>query len=253
MTSVNHLAGIGALIGDPARAAMLDALMGGKALTASELARAAGITPQTASGHLAKLTEAEMLAVERQGRHRYHRLASPEIARLIEQIMQLSPRDARPAARKVATGPRDRAMRTARTCYDHLAGHMAVAIADALVAQEIVAFEEDGGVILDGGLERLAVMGLDLTGGTAGGTTGGGKPSRRPVCRPCLDWSERRPHLAGRLGAAICSHAFEKGWIRRINETRAVRITPAGELALREMFRIDRAHRDPEGKPHPLD
>ena len=132
MVSNAKFAQIAALAGDPARAAMLQHLMDGRALTASELARVAGITPQTASGHLAQMTAVGLLTVEKQGRHRYHKLASAAVARMMEGIMQVAS-DLEPASRRLTVGPRDTALRAARTCYDHLAGHLGVAIADALV------------------------------------------------------------------------------------------------------------------------
>ena len=234
MSTLNRLAEIGALIGEPARAMMLESLLDGRSLTASELARAAGVTPQTASGHLGKLAAADLISLKRCGRHHYYRLAGAEVAGMLEDMMRVASRDRdHPSARKIVTGPRDAAMRTARTCYDHLAGGMAVAIADALIEQGVIEFSDEGGLILEGGVNRLQAMGLALPNTKS-------LRSSRPLCRPCMDWSERRPHIAGHLGAAICTHAFEKGWVRRINETRALRITPAGDLALREMFGIGR-------------
>lgn len=227
MVSTNRIAEIGALIGDPARAAFLMALMDGQALTASELARAAGVTPQTASSHLARLTAANLLAVETQDRHRYHRLANADIATMLEGLMQIAAANL-PVPRKVVVGPRDAALRRARTCYDHFAGRLGVAIAEALAAQGAIAFDDDAGVITKRGLAFLAGHGIALD--AAG--------SRRPLCRPCLDWSERRPHVAGRLGKAICGHFMDAGLVRRIKDTRAVEVTPKGRQALREVFGI---------------
>ncbi|MCR9177824.1 MAG: winged helix-turn-helix domain-containing protein [Alphaproteobacteria bacterium] len=230
MSTVNRLAEIGTLVGDPTRAAMLEALMDGRALTASELARAAGVTPQTASGHLSQLSKAGLLAVEKQGRHRYHRLAGPEVAGLLERLMEWTvgaePRRARP----IATGPRDAAMRRARTCYDHLAGQLGVAISDSLVARNIVTFSDEGGLLSPDGADALREMGITLPATKLKGT--------RPLCRPCLDWSERRPHIAGVLGATIASHAFEQSWIRRIDGSRAVTVTRAGEAELKRVFGV---------------
>jgi DNA-binding transcriptional ArsR family regulator len=214
-----------ALMGDPARAAMLQALMDGRALTAGELARSAGITPQTASAHLARLTEAGLLAMEKQGRHRYHRLAGPAVAQMLEGVMAFAA-TARPASR-LATGPRDAAMRDARTCYDHLAGRLGVAIADSLVARGLLELTPEAGALTGAGTDFLRRLGVAL-------------PARRGrlLCRPCLDWSERRPHLAGALGAALCSHCLAQGWIRREAGSRTVRITRAGEAGLRAAFGI---------------
>lgn len=227
---------VAALAGDPARAVMLHALMDGRALTASELARAAGITPQTASGHLARLAKAGLIAVTVQGRHRYHALASPAVARMMESIMQVASEAA--ASRKpIVVGPKDAAMRAARTCYDHLAGRLGVDLADAMVAGGHVELASDAGVMTDSGVALLGRLGIDVEAMTA-------RPDRRGaklLCRPCLDWSERRPHLAGAVGAAICAHCFDKGWIRRSEGTRAVTVTPNGQQAFREIFGISAA------------
>ena len=228
MVSGNTLAEVAGLIGDPARANILSALMDGRALTAGELAWHAGVSAQTTSGHLAKLVEARLVAVEKQGRHRYHRLAAPEVARAVEALMAVaaaSPKRHRP------TGPRDEAMRTARTCYDHLAGRLGTALADSLQAHGhvVIAAESDGaGAVTDRGRRFLRdALGIDF-----------GPERKRPLCRTCLDWSERRPHFAGRLGAALCRRSFELGWIKRVPDSRAVAITPAGRQGLAELFGI---------------
>lgn len=227
----NRIAHVAALVGEPARTAMLMALMDGRALTARELADVAGITPATASRHLSLLVEAQLLQVAHQGRHRYHRLASPEVARVLEGLMQLAapPRDGVP--RRLAVGPRDAALRMARTCYDHLAGRLGVAIAGHLQASGAVVFDGDdtAGHVTDRAEDALRGLGLD-----AGGALVAGGQGRRPHCRPCLDWSERRMHLAGHLGALICRHCLERGWLLRGTGTRALTITPPGALALRD-------------------
>jgi DNA-binding transcriptional ArsR family regulator len=233
MSSNAAFAEIAALAGDPARAVMLNALMDGRALTASELAYMAGVTPQTASGHLARLTTAGLLVIEKQGRHRYHRLATPAIAHMIEGIMQVAS-DLNPPRRKIVIGPRDAAMRTARSCYDHLAGRMAVAVADALVDGDFVELDSDVGVVTDKGAALLRKLGIDVD----AVTRPPGKRSRRMLCRPCLDWSERRPHLAGAVGSALLDHYLEKGWVRRLKGTRAVEITPKGLRGFHETFGI---------------
>ena len=161
MVSTATIAEIAALAGDPARAAMLNTLMDGRALTATELASVAGVTPQTASGHLARLTTAGLLAVEKQGRHRYHRLASPMVAQMVESLSQLAATLA-PPGRRVATGPRDLALRTARTCYDHLAGRLGVALTDALLDAGHAEIDGDAGAVTDGGLAFFAGIGIDL-------------------------------------------------------------------------------------------
>ena len=229
MLTTSGLAEAASLIGDPARANMLTALIDGRALTAAELARAAGVTPQTASGHLAKLTSVGWLAVERQGRHRYHRLASPAVAHMLESIMSVAA-DTGARGRTVVVGPRDKAMRFARTCYDHLAGQVAVAMADRMVERGHVDLSPDGGVVSGEGAAFLRELGVDLDAAQARAGRGG------LFCRPCLDWSERRPHIAGAVGAAICRTCFERNWVRRREATRAVTVTPAGEVALRRAF-----------------
>ena len=233
MSNLATFAEVAALAGDLARAEMLRALMDGRALTASELARVAGVTPQTASGHLARMVTAGLLGVEKQGRHRYHRLASPVVAQMIESIMQVAsgPGATRPP---LVVGPKDAALRIARTCYDHLAGRLGVALADTLVSDGYVELESDGGVVTDSGVAFFCRIGIDVD----ALMPRDGRRSTRILCRPCLDWSERRPHIAGKIGAAICAHGLAAGWIRRIAGTRAVAITPKGEQILREHFRI---------------
>lgn len=232
MASTAKLAAVAALIGDPARAAMLQAMMDGRALTASELARVAGVAPQTASSHLARLTDSGLLAMEKQGRHRYHRLASQSTAQLLESLMHVAA-ELDPSKKPLTVGPRDAALRAARTCYDHLAGRLGVALADALVDAGHVELDSDAGIVTASGFELLSRVGIyaDELAMARG-------KSRRILCRPCLDWSERRPHLAGALGAALCRLSFDKGWIRRIEASRAVSITPKGERALREMLGV---------------
>jgi DNA-binding transcriptional ArsR family regulator len=230
MASHARFAEVAALAGDPARASMLHALMDGRALTASELARAAGIAPQTASGHLARMTTAGLLAVQSQGRHRYHRLASPAVARMMESIMQVAA-DPQPARRVVVVGPREAALRDARTCYDHLAGRLGVALADAMVGQGYVELEGDAGLVTEPGVEFLRRIGI-------GEGALAGRGSRRVMCRPCLDWSERRPHIAGTVGAALCSHCLDRGWVRRIEGSRAVAVTPKGRRIFHDAFGV---------------
>lgn len=231
MASNVRFASVAALAGDPARAAMLHALMDGRALTASELARVGGITAQTASSHLARMASVGLITVEKQGRHRYHRLASPLVAQMIETIMQVASH-LKPSPARLSVGPRDAALRAARTCYDHLAGQLGVALADAMVDRGYVELESDGGLVTKPGRRFLADIGIDVQ--TL--ATRGSKRSGRVLCRPCLDWSERRPHLAGALGAALCARCFNTGWVRRIEGTRAVAITPRGQRAFREQF-----------------
>jgi DNA-binding transcriptional ArsR family regulator len=229
MVTIVSIAQIGALVGDPARVAMLQALMDGRALTASELAEAAGVTPQTASGHLAQLAGGAVVSVTRQGRHRYHRLATPEVARLLESLMLVAANAGPP---RVQTGPREAKLRMARSCYDHIAGWLGVSVADVMVARSWVEVAEDGALVTPEGLRRLAALGIDAGGTSIGGT------GARPLCRPCLDWSERRPHLAGRLGAALYRHALGQDWVRSRDGSRALEVTPVGWRALRDEFGI---------------
>lgn len=224
MTTVTSLAGTAALIGDPARAAMLVTLMDGRALTAGELAGAAGVTPSTASGHLGRMLEAGLLALEPQGRHRYYRIASSSVAGLLESLMSVTGElnDAARQCKRVSTGPRDRALRRARLCYDHLAGEIAVAIAATMIAREQLDFGQDGGALTEEGVRFLESLGVDLYTGAAA------RSSHARFCRPCLDWSERRPHLAGQVGRALYAALSREGWIHAPTEGRAVAITPLG-------------------------
>jgi DNA-binding transcriptional ArsR family regulator len=227
MKNGRYIAEIAALMGDPARANMLAALMGGGALNAGDLAFAAHVTAQTASAHLAKLVEARLLASEKRGRYRYFRLASTEVARMLEEIMSVAVAG---APRYRPAWMRDDALRSARTCYDHLAGRLGVALTESLAVKQFVVLDQDGGEVTEDGSRFFAKLGLDLI-GSAG--------KRRRFCRPCVDWSERRPHLGGAVGAALAQRCFALGWIERIKDTRAVAITPAGRVGFRTEFGID--------------
>ena len=234
MVSGNTLAQTGALIGDPARANILLALMDGRALTAGELAWHAGVSAQTTSGHLGKLVEAQLVGVVRQGRHRYHRLASTEVARAVEALSALA---AAGPVRHRPTGPRDEALRVARTCYDHLAGRLAVATGRQSVRERASASSRDA----DGRCRRGHRSGSRASWPASSGSSWVRRPARRPLCRTCLDWSERRPHLAGRLGAALCRRSLELGWIAAMPYTRAVAITPLGRQGFTRTFGLDLA------------
>ncbi len=221
------MAEIAAAIGLPARALVLTALLDGRALTAKELAHRAGVAAPTASGHLARLLDAGLLAVTRQGRHAYFRLASPEVGHMLEAMLAVA------GARADATAPRwrgDARLRLARTCYDHLAGRLGVALADALVVRGHVVLGSDGGEVTAAGAAFLDRFGVDVA------AIGHG---RRAFCRPCLDWSERRPHLAGAVGAALAGRCFALGWVVRERDSRAVGISSEGELGLAAMFGVD--------------
>ncbi|MEO8715758.1 MAG: helix-turn-helix transcriptional regulator [Acetobacteraceae bacterium] len=225
MSGIVGMAATAQLLGDPARAHMLWALMDGGALTAKELAFAAHVSAQTASGHLGKLAEAGLLGMTRQGRHRYYRLASPQVGQMLEGIMAFAGPE-QPSPRSWRGGE---ALRTARTCYDHLAGRLGVAIADSLEGEGRVVLTADGGEVTETGQAFLRELGAD--------PAGGGKPGR-VFCRPCLDWSERRPHIAGRLGAVLCARCLDLGWITRQRDTRAVAITAAGRDGFWRVFNL---------------
>ncbi|NRF65635.1 helix-turn-helix transcriptional regulator [Aquincola sp. S2] len=233
--NTNDIARIAQLVGEPARTAMLLALMDGRALTALELANAAQVTAPTASRHLALLVDAGLLQLARQGRHRYHRLASREVAQVLEGIMQLAARHAPVPTSRLATGPKDAALRFARSCYDHLAGSLSTAIAETLQADGAIVFDDDSGRLterLPAALQRLgfAADALDAA-------------SRRPGCRPCLDWGERRPHVGGRLGALILDQCLQRGWLRRQADSRALLLTPPGAAALQPWIGAERWRR----------
>ncbi|HEY1960793.1 MAG TPA: helix-turn-helix domain-containing protein, partial [Rhizomicrobium sp.] len=207
---------------DPARANMLSALMGGKALTASELANEAGVTAQTASAHLAKLETGGLITAVKQGRHRYFRLADEDVAEMLEKMIGVA---ARAGHMRVRPGPSDPAMRKARVCYDHLAGEMGVRMFDALVKRRHLALREDGLGVTRTGARYLADFGVEMP-----------DASRRPLCRSCLDWSMRRQHLAGALGAALLDRIYELKWARRDRNSRAVLFTPNGEAKFKRLF-----------------
>lgn len=216
-----------ALVGDTARATMLAALMGGQALTASELAALARVSRSTASGHLGKLTAARLLAVTQKRRNRYYRIASPLVAKMLESIKAVAALET--PARYQPRSAQDDALRFARTCYDHLAGRLGVALADALVAKRYVVLSEEGGEVTPAGARFLAKFGVALESKSG---------SRRLFCRACLDWSERRYHMAGLVGAEIWRRLMELGWLVRQRGSRAVRVTSAGRRGLRETFGV---------------
>ncbi len=216
-----NITNIAALIGDHARSEVLTALMSGMALTATELAEVAGVTKQTISGHLAKLVEAKLLVVEAQGRHRYFRLADYDVAQLLESLMSVA---FRTGAVRLRSSPREPALRKARVCYDHLAGELGVMVYDFLVERGALALSGDGIALTDIGQGVMRKLGID---------TAALASTRRVMCRTCLDWSERRHHLAGALGAALLVRFEELGWARRIKDTRVVAFSPNGEMELR--------------------
>jgi DNA-binding transcriptional ArsR family regulator len=217
-----NIVGIAALIGDRARAEILTALVGGEALTATELTQVADVTKQTVSAHLAKLLEARLVAVESQGRHRYFRLADRDVAELLESLMGVAYRT---GAVRVRPGPREPALRKARVCYDHLAGELGVLAFDGFRKRQLFRPDEDGIRLTPSGERFFRKLGVEPDMSAS---------PRRPVCRLCLDWSVRRHHLAGSLGAALLARCYELGWARRERGTRVVKFTAPGEKAFRE-------------------
>jgi DNA-binding transcriptional ArsR family regulator len=209
------IARVAALLGDPARANMLTALMGGQALTAGELAREAGVTPQTASSHLAKLQAGGLVTCRRQGRHGYFALAGARVAETLEQLTELADRT---GCQRVRTGPKDPEMRRARVCYDHLAGDAGVAMLDGLIGAGRIRDEAGSLVLTEAGREFARAFGVALP-----------EPAgKRPLCKACLDWSVRRSHLAGAFGAGLLSRLYELGWAKRLPASRTVAFTTSG-------------------------
>ena len=221
------IAEVAALVGDPARATMLSALLDGRALTASELASAARVTPQTASTQLAKLREAGVLSVARSGRYRYFRLATPAVADMIDAIVAVA-LEQRPQYRPLSR--QARALSAARICYDHLAGRLSVDLTDSFAARQYIVPDDDIAEITTAGARFLGEFGVELP---------ARRSSRRHFCRLCLDWTERRPHIAGEIGAAITRRCFDLGWLDRMSRSHAVIVTPLGRRGLRKTFGID--------------
>ncbi|MFJ1734268.1 ArsR/SmtB family transcription factor [Streptomyces sp. NPDC088254] len=223
------LARLAGLLADETRATCLLALLDGRAWTAGELARHAGVAASTLSEHLGKLVAGGLLAEERQGRHRYVRLADARVAQLVEDLAAQVAPDAVAAPRSLRASSAGSALARGRTCYDHLAGRLGIAVTDALTARGLL-LQETGFALTRAGLRWFDGTGIALD-----------RTGRRPLARACLDWTERRPHLAGVAGAALCRHAFDSGWCERIGSERAVRVTASGEHALNELLGIDRA------------
>ncbi|MET8120096.1 winged helix-turn-helix domain-containing protein [Micromonospora sp. NPDC005291] len=238
-TEGQGMAELAALLADGTRAGICLALLDGRAWTAGELARRAGVAPSTASDHLTRLVRGGLLVEERQGRHRYLRLAGPSVAQLIEHLAGHAPTPSAPTG-SLRAATTSAALTYARTCYDHLAGRLGVLMYDALLA--------------DGRLDRSS--GLALTADGWAWATELGVPvdvlraARRPVVRDCLDWTERRPHLAGALGAALCRRFTDLAWITQ-GSGRAVRLTPAGRAALAETLDVPESTLAPVSPPAP--
>ena len=236
MVAAANMVEVAALVGDTTRATILAALMGGQALTSSELASLARVSRPTASEHLSKLVNARLIAVIKKRRFSYYHIASPLVARMLESIKAVAAIEVPPRYHPHST--QDDRLRFARTCYDHLAGQLGVAIADVLVAKGYIILAEDGGEMTDAGEKFLSAFGAKFT-ATA--------RSRRIFCRPCLDWSERRYHVAGLVGAELWRCCIEQGWLKRDRATRAVRVTADGQIGLRDTFGIslnDFSHSD---------
>lgn len=218
---------IASLVSDPSRAAMLTAMLDGRYHAAGELAQMAGIQPQTASFHLTKLTEAGLIAVEKQGRHRYYGIAGPEVARVMESLLSIAP----PAPiQSLRQATEDQALRYARTCYDHLAGSLGVRLTQSLVRRGMLTEDDGGFEVTAEGEAFLGRFGVDLD---------GAKRKRRSFSPKCLDWSERRHHLAGALGHALLELLMELGWVERSPHSRAVKLTLKGRTGLKESLALD--------------
>jgi DNA-binding transcriptional ArsR family regulator len=217
------LASVAALMGDPTRGQILTALMDGRARTATELALEGGVTPSTASTHLARLTAAGLLEIAREGRHRYFRLAAPEVAATLEGLMHLAQRSGRHVARQ---GARDAALRRARVCYDHLAGEVAVRLFDRLREEQFIVGHDDALGLTSRGEAWCGRLGVDLPALRSG---------RRRLCRACLDWSERRAHLAGALGAAVFARLVSMRYARRLRGSRTIVLSPRGEAFIERL------------------
>ena len=219
-----NIAGIAALIGDRALSEILTALLGGQALTATELGGVADVTKQTVSAHLARLVDAKLVAVEQQGRHRYFRLADDDVAQLLESLLGVAYRT---GALRLRSSPRDPALRKARVCYDHLAGDLGVLAFDAFKKRRWIAHDESELTLSRAGIQFCRELGIDVDAARA---------SRRPMFRACLDWSARRHHLAGHVGAQLLERCYDLGWAKRRRGTRIVDFTPRGEREFRDMF-----------------
>ena len=219
-----HIARIAVLIGEPARAEVLTALMRDRALTATELSHIAGVGKSTISAHLAKLLDAGLLAVEQQGRHRYFRLSGEDVAHLLESLMGVA---FRTGAVRLRSSPREPTLRRARVCYDHLAGEVGVQLYEAMLARQVLQRTPESLTLTEGGHQWFAHLGIDAATSIA---------KRRTPCRPCLDWSERRHHLAGALGAVLLERMFELDWLRRMKDSRALVLSVCGERALAQLM-----------------
>ena len=223
MSSAFEIVSVASLIGEPTRASMLMALMGGKSLTAIELAMEADITPQTASSHLSKLQAADLISVRKQGRHKYFCLKDRSVAELLEKLSIISTRP----GKRVSTGPKNPELAKARVCYDHMAGDIGVALFDGLLEKRLIKLQDESVALLPAGKFFFKNIGIELY---------PAKKTRRPMCRACLDWSVRRYHLAGFLGARILDFVLMKKWASKDPDSRALRFTARGQKAFEKTF-----------------
>lgn len=222
-----NMAEIAALLGETSRATILASMMDGRFHTASELAYMAAIKPQTASFHLAKLVEGKLIKVEKQGRHRYFQLAGEDIAQFLESFLAISPP---PEVRSLKQSSQIKLLQDARTCYDHLAGKLGVQLTESMLKAGYLTLEGKQFVLTDEGILFFTTFGIDLT---------ALKRKRRSFSHACLDWSERRYHLAGALGCELLNQFFNLGWLLRVPSIRAIKVTEKGKLGFKEVFHLD--------------
>ncbi len=222
-----NMAEIAALLGETSRATILASMMDGRFHTASELAYMAAIKPQTASFHLAKLVEGKLIKVEKQGRHRYFQLASDDIAQFLEAFLAISPP---PEVRSLKQSSQIKLLQAARTCYDHLAGKLGVQLTESLVAAGYIKLEEKQFILTNEGTLFFTSFGIDIA---------ALKRQRRSFCHACLDWSERRYHLAGALGSELLNRLLELEWLTRVPSIRAIKVTEKGKVGFKEIFHLD--------------
>ncbi|MED4698961.1 helix-turn-helix transcriptional regulator [Lysinibacillus capsici] len=222
-----NMAEIAALLGETSRATILASMMDGRFHTASELAYMAAIKPQTASFHLAKLVEGKLIKVEKQGRHRYFQLAGEDIAHFLESFLAISPP---PEVRSLKQSSQIKLLQDARTCYDHLAGKLGVQLTESMLKAGYLTLEGKQFVLTDEGILFFTTFGIDLT---------ALKRKRRSFSHACLDWSERRYHLAGALGCELLNQFFNLGWLLRVPSIRAIQVTEKGKIGFKEVFHLD--------------
>jgi DNA-binding transcriptional ArsR family regulator len=223
MGDTDMLAGVAGLLGEPARTRILTALLGGCALTGKELAYFAGVTAATASSHLSRLVAGQLVVMEKQGRCHYYRLKSGEVARAIEGLMTVAaaPPQGWPPGHRV-----EPALRDARMCYDHMAGRLGVSLCDTMLRRDYIVLVDGGGELTDAGARFLTGLGVDLE---------QARGAKRRYCRSCIDWTERRPHISGAVGAALAATFLDRNWVARIPDSRALIVTAGGRQKLAEL------------------